>query len=1145
MLKKNNKGFTLVELLAVITILAVLSLVAIAGVTRLVSKSKKEQRTQQEKTVSMAAESYMQANSVLLPKAIGETTRIPIKNLQDSNYLKDEVLDASGASCMENSYVVVYKETATKYVYVTHLYCGNEKVPEEEQKPSPEIEVKFYDIDADGKEVTSTESTDFLAKVADPKYRITIKGGTDASGSEYVIDGYSYSISVTMTDEYGNAEEREVFSSGSLSGNMSKRVIIPGDTSAGNISGSLKDYIDITKATNVTIYVVARNTEGVAYETMTSIDGNGTGGNSATYHDNVKPYCNENSITGQAKNDKDWYNKANYNKGVSRKITVTCEDGAGSGCVRDKYTKTWPNATKSSAEFDYIEVSDNAGNKSGEIPSCRVRVNVDIEPPVVSIDAYKKSATGGKLDNNSVLDGATKDSEEAKDDAVTIKSSQYTNLYDGWMNGKQYPNGIIYQVTITDNLYLASYQWETNAGNISSKSDSKYDKLSSDNAGGISKRDISNANEANCTNKKCTFNLTFSKANEIEDQGMRKGKLTVYDKAGNKVVYTIEANIDRTSPEGNDCKPTINYKLSTGGAYKGEWTNKDVISHIQGCYSDNLSGWSRFEYVYTKDKVKTAEDKITKYTAPDGIDGFVFTETGISKVKYKSCDKANNCGPDTDEIEIKVDKIAPTAPTSVKGCKKNGKGGADSCQNLPDVASNTWVNNYVLVTASGSTDAHSGLKEYVSTATGAISDKSRKTHAATKATDVAYRHVDSEGTSTVTYVACDVAGNCSEEVDFTAKIDVSPPSNPNVIAYGGKSTTERESTVLSSNQWYSGYARAKASGSIDTLSGKVYYLYAIDNSNIPSNSKGDSVDVDKQNKTTVYFKACDDVGNCTAAFASPVIALDRDAPANVGVNNPRTSCTNENFSVTLSGTDTISGIAGWAYSYDNSNYITYAGSADMASFTTTQFSTERNQTAYFRACDRAGNCSYTNTNICIDKTPPKCTRVAKKTDEKGDNYTIGDLTCKNIYTSAKCSDTGGSGCQSKMTYSTSGATSPATDTQADSRMVKAKGTSNVKWTVYDNAGNSTTCSSIKVVKGKKDADPACGCASYEYPCVKSSVSYKATKAKDCPSAQQVNKKYCGKGVYNTNTNLCCKFTTYYNSTCTSSTCQSYNTCCHQ
>ena len=66
----NKKGFTLVELLAVITILGILSLGTIGYVNQMIDKSKKEKLSQQEKTVKMAAESYLQANRSELPKAI-------------------------------------------------------------------------------------------------------------------------------------------------------------------------------------------------------------------------------------------------------------------------------------------------------------------------------------------------------------------------------------------------------------------------------------------------------------------------------------------------------------------------------------------------------------------------------------------------------------------------------------------------------------------------------------------------------------------------------------------------------------------------------------------------------------------------------------------------------------------------------------------------------------------------------------------------------------------------------------------------------------------------------------------------------------------------------------------------------------------
>ena len=104
----------------------------------------------------MAAESYLQANRNLLPKSIGETTIITINNLKEANYLKEDIKDGNGRSCMEKdnsgkdkSYVVVSKKSATKYTYKAYLYCGNDIVPAKEQIATPTINVITHNKDSE------------------------------------------------------------------------------------------------------------------------------------------------------------------------------------------------------------------------------------------------------------------------------------------------------------------------------------------------------------------------------------------------------------------------------------------------------------------------------------------------------------------------------------------------------------------------------------------------------------------------------------------------------------------------------------------------------------------------------------------------------------------------------------------------------------------------------------------------------------------------------------------------------------------------------------------------------------------------------------------------------------------------------------
>ena len=80
----------------------------------------------------------------------------------------EDIKNSKGESCMENSYVRVYKLSKTEYTYTTYLYCGNEEVPEIENVPRPIVTGKFTDSSGEVK-------NEKLNNVSDAYLHIEIK----------------------------------------------------------------------------------------------------------------------------------------------------------------------------------------------------------------------------------------------------------------------------------------------------------------------------------------------------------------------------------------------------------------------------------------------------------------------------------------------------------------------------------------------------------------------------------------------------------------------------------------------------------------------------------------------------------------------------------------------------------------------------------------------------------------------------------------------------------------------------------------------------------------------------------------------------------------------------------------------------------
>lgn len=967
-LRNSNKGFTLVELLAVVVIIGLLLGLSIAAVIHFIDKARDEQKKSQEKTVAMAAQNYLQENRGQLPKNIGETTTVSIQVLRNNNYLTEDIKDSKGNSCMANSYATVYKESKTKYKYEGHLYCGDETGPAAVEKMKPVVAISFED--SDGNAVTQTDSS-VLQDVAEAKFKVVINGGTRADGSKIPIDGYSYSI-LTKDGSGTDGALKEVYSSGTLNANHATEITIDRDN-------NLRDYINMATATTVAIKVTVRNVDGGVNDVVSFIGENGEQAQ-VVYHDSKKPECVTSQTVGEP-GVNDWINISS-NQG--RKITVVCKDGNGSGCLRSTFTKSW--SGEESVDNDYIRIYDNAGNYR----DCSVRVNIDKSYPVISLDAYVK-ATGNTSTGNSVLTG-TKTTANSTNGKVTIASNQYSKLVGGYMNKQNYPNGVIYKVTVRDNFKVKSWTWKVNKPEILSTTDSNYQTVG----------DFADSNSGTCNGTECSFNIVFTK------EGFRKGVLTVTDIAGNQASYTIYANVNRKSPNA----PTI--INSSTGTSSGDWVRDSVTLTLSS--TSPMSAIADYYYSYNANATAFGTADRTQWVKLNGGTGKTsFTTEAWNAERNEPvylivCNVAGNCSG-TSSTKIMIDKTAPNAPT-VTGYKKSSAANVTSNPGLGAVGSNTWHRGWLVVLPSGSTDSGSGGVYYLVSVTGASAN--------TVNTKQSYRNVNEDGISTVTFKACDKLGNCSGGTSYTAKLDKIKPTKPTINNPTAGQWTKNDVSL--------------GLGSTDSLSGIGEYYYTYNSgateyttSGIESGTKWVKL-VGGTNKTsfttqpwnsdmnrTVYIRSCDVVGNCSD-INSTIIRIDKTGPNTPSISNSSGgSWTSSNVTLTMGSTDAGVGIGEYYYTYsssasefgsnERSQWVRLTGGTNKASFSDV-WSAERDDTVYIMACDKLGNCSGSNsTRIRIDKSSPWCTV------SYSDQYETSGVTV-----TVKCHDNG-SGCSTGTQYS--------------------------------------------------------------------------------------------------------------------------------
>ena len=201
--------------------------------------------------------------------------------------------------------------------------------------------------------------------------------------------------------------------------------------------------------------------------------------------------------------------------------------------------------------------------------------------------------------------------------------------------------------------------------------------------------------------------------------------------------------------------------------------------------------------------------------------------------------------------------------------------------------------------------------------------------------------------------ACDKAGNCKTEVSNKFLVDNTPPT----CNWSGENTTWTQNAQTIT---LTGIDNHKMNSS------KTTYTKTYNQSGIELSTDNLSSEIE------------DEAGNVTKCSKAVNVYYDTKKPVITSVDNPTNgNWVNYNFSVKLNTTENGSGLKNVYYSYtSNAGWIEENATINGNIVTSTSFEAERNQVAYFKVCDGAGNCSDQNsTQIRIDKTAPSVSKI--------------------------------------------------------------------------------------------------------------------------------------------------------------------------
>lgn len=113
----KNRGFTLVEILAVITLIGVLALITIPTIDVVIKSTREKGYENQKEVILSAAKDYGASNMMDLPTVDGDYVYITLGDLKLGGFIEVDVINPINEMCISNDTVIVITRKNNNYTY--------------------------------------------------------------------------------------------------------------------------------------------------------------------------------------------------------------------------------------------------------------------------------------------------------------------------------------------------------------------------------------------------------------------------------------------------------------------------------------------------------------------------------------------------------------------------------------------------------------------------------------------------------------------------------------------------------------------------------------------------------------------------------------------------------------------------------------------------------------------------------------------------------------------------------------------------------------------------------------------------------------------------------------------------------------------